>query len=155
MFFFFLFIPEFWAIFWQIMHQKSWIMQIGQYWAIFWCFNLWNLQIFFGFSKLSIFKAKTCIRKLFCCIINQSTALFSFPSCDWWYFFQSWHMYKKPRAWVPTASSIKHPECLVDLQYLWMLFATKRWLFAVKMYYIYGQEISMDLSKYGKRKTAY
>ena len=40
-------------------------------------------------------------------------------------------------------------ECLVDLQYLWMLkFAKKQWLFAVKVYFIYGKKISMHLSRY-------
>ena len=48
------------------------------------------------------------------------------------------------------ASNIEHLECLVDLWYLWTLFATKRLLFAVEMYYIWGKEISMHLSKYEK-----
>ena len=53
--------------------------------------------IFFGFTfdtNLSIFIAKTLERKLFCRQINQSRVLFSFPSCDWLYFFQSWHVKK-------------------------------------------------------------
>ena len=65
---------------------------------------------FFGFTfntNLSIFIEKTWERKLFCHQTNQSTSLFSFPSCDWLYFLQSWHvLYEKlehrpqrPAAW--------------------------------------------------------
>ena len=79
-------------------------MRIAQYCTIFLsqnflCFNLVSLQVFFGFTfntKSSIFKAKTPERKLFCRQINRSRALFSFPSYDWLYFFQSWRvLYKK------------------------------------------------------------
>ena len=48
-------------------------------------------------TKLSKVIKRT--RKVFCCEINRSRALFSFPSCDWFYFFQSWCMlYGKSRA---------------------------------------------------------
>lgn len=56
-------------------------------------------SFFFGFTfniNLSIFKAKT--RKGSCFSANKSKrgAFFSFPSCDWLYFFQSWRLlYKK------------------------------------------------------------
>ena len=47
------------------------------------------------------------------CQINQSRALFSFPSHDWLSFSQSWCvLYKRTRAQVPMASSI---ECLSAL----------------------------------------
>ena len=58
---------------------------------------------------------------------------------------------KKTRAQVPTVSSIERLECLVDLRYLWTLFAMKRWLLAAKMYYICRAKISMHLSRYEKK----
>ena len=57
---------------------------------------------------------KTRERRLFCCQINPTRVLFSFPSCDWLHFFQSWSLlYKKTGAQVPTASSIDCLGCLV------------------------------------------
>lgn len=50
----------------------------------FYCFNILSLQIFFGFSvkkKLSIFKARTRARELFCLQINRNWALFVFGAC--------------------------------------------------------------------------
>ena len=60
------------------------------------------------------FQSEKWERKLFCRQplrqINQSRALFSFPSYDWLSFSQSWCvLYKRTRAQVPMASSI---ECL-------------------------------------------
>ena len=101
----FRFVCKLCAIFWQIMGQKSQIMhelsmRIAQCCTIFlsenfYCFSLLSLRIFFGFNfntKLSIFQAKTRERKLFCRQINRGRVLFSFPSCEWLYLFQSWHM---------------------------------------------------------------
>ena len=100
-------------------------------------------------TKLS--KARKRARNVFCCKINQSGVLFSFPSCDWLYFFQSWHILNgKTRAQVPRASSIECLECLVDLLHLWTLFATKQWLFAVKMYFYLREIVLMHLSRYEK-----
>ena len=144
------------------MHQNPWIMceLCANYvtCAIFLsknfsCFNLLSLQIFgFNFNaKLSIFKGKNT-GKLLCCLINPSRVFSSFPSCDWLYFFHSqWLLYKKTRAQLPMASSIERLGCLVDLRHLWTLFVSKRRLFAVKIYYIYGKKISMHLSRYEKK----
>ena len=83
---------------------------------------------------------------------NKPKQFFSFPSCDWLYFFQSWHILNgKTRAQVPTSSSIECLECLVDLLHLWMLFATKQWLFAEKMYF-YLREKNWCISQ-GMKKT--
>ena len=51
------------------------------------------------------------------------------------------------------ASSIECLECLVDLRYLWMLFATKQSLFAVKMYYIYWEIKRPCISKVWKKHS--
>ena len=48
------------------------------------------------------------------------------------------------RAQAPTASSI---DAWNDLRYLWTFFATKQWLFAAEMYYIYGKNISLHFSR--------
>ena len=86
------------------------------------CFNLLSLQIFFGSTfkcKIIHFQSQTRERKSFCHQIHRGRARFSFPSCDWLYFFQSQQAsYKRTRAQVPTASSVECQECLVDLRYL-------------------------------------
>ena len=64
-------------------------------------------------TNLSIFKVKTRERKLFCCRINRSRALFFFSnhgSC----YIKNWST-------VPNGQQSRTPECLVDLRYLWML----------------------------------
>ena len=71
---------------------------------------------FFGFTfktNLSIFKAKTRERKLVCRQINQSRVLNFFFSKLWLVIFLPImaRVIWKTRAWVPTASSIKHLEC--------------------------------------------
>mgnify|MGYP007058645313 CR=1 FL=1 len=93
------------AILWRIMGQKCLIMRIVHEKI----FNLLSFQIFVGFTfstKLSIFKAKTRERKLFCRQINRGRRLFSLPACDWLRFFQSWRvLHKRTSAQLPTASS--------------------------------------------------
>ena len=90
------------------MGQKYLIMRIVQYFYEK-IFNLLSFQIFVGFTfstKLSIFKAKTRERKLFCRQINRGRRLFSLPACDWLRFFQSWRvLHKRTNAQLPTASS--------------------------------------------------
>ena len=90
------------------MRQKSQIMQILS--TNFYCFNLISLQIFFGFTlntNLSIFKAKTRKRKLFCHQINQSGALFFlFQAVIGYISSNHGRVMLKTRAQVPTASSI-------------------------------------------------
>ena len=84
------------------------------------------LQIIFGFTfnaKLS-FSKQTRKGKLFCCQINQSRVLFSFLSCDWLYFFQSWRIILKleHRSQQPATQ---------NALLICNIFATKRWLFVL------------------------
>ena len=71
------------------------------------------------------------------------------------------HLIWETIAQVPTASDIECLECLVDLLYLWTLFATKQWLFGVKMYiYLWEKKLCMKknfmhLSRYEKNTACY
>ena len=48
---------------------------------------------------------------------NPSRRHFSFPSCHWFLFFQSWRVLYKNQSTCPrAASSIKHLECLVQFE---------------------------------------
>ena len=137
----------------------AWIMQIAHYCTIFlsqnfFCFNLVSLQIFFGFTLNTNYPFSKCKHgnKVVLPWNKSKQGPFFFPSCDWLYFFHSWHeLYKKTRTQFPMASSTERLECLVDLRYLWILFATKQWLFAAKMYYIYKKKfpcISQGMKKH-------
>ena len=107
----------------------------------------WHLQGWNGKYKISKWKQVKVV------LLPNKWKQGTFPRCDWLSFFQSWLvLYKKTRAQVPMAKSIEHQECLVDLWYLWTPFSTKWWLFAAKMYYVYGKNISMHLSTYGKNR---
>ena len=105
---------------------------------------------FFGFSRnLSIFKAKTAKtrkRKLFC---RQIQAFFFSKLSLVFFLFQSWRVLYKNQSTCskrPAAQNASGMPCLVEPA----LFATKRWLFAAKMYRTYGKKISMHLSRYEK-----
>ena len=88
-------------------------------------------------------------KKVFCCKINHSRVLFSFPSCDWLYFCQSWHILNN-KSTGPNSQQHRMPGMPCWFAASVNAFGTKQWLFAVKMYFYFRENILMHLSRYEK-----
>lgn len=108
-----------------------WIVQFFIIIIIFFKFiiKLANPSLLLLLTKnYSFLKQKTRERKLLCCQINQSRALFSFPSCAW--YISPNHgtcLCKRTSPQVPIASSM---ECLNALLICKLSVKALGWLFA-------------------------
>ena len=87
---------------------------------------------------------KTRERMLFCLQINPRRVLFSFPSCDWLYFLQSWHVSKK--------RTRAHLECLaIKIINFVNAFCNKALMICCENgLHLRKKKISMHLSRYEK-----